>query len=184
MRGSLLASLIALPVLSTGLAHAQPADRPAELLLGNNMVVIRLSTNDKDQLLDVAGTGAKGTVRCYTSATKVHDTGCYVGIKRNGTLAAPAFLAKGKTGDASPTLLAFAPAIESTYTASVNVDKTANPRVEIAIGGSVGAAISLYATCSSKGLLRCEDANGESYRHGKTDPVAQFTIVGGGKIVK
>jgi hypothetical protein len=188
MRNTFLLLAVTVP----SIAAADAPTRHAELLLGKNMAVLKLSTQEHDQLNDL-GNAKQGVLRCYTTSSKIDDVGCYVGITRDGKLVAPAFLPKGKTGDASYALIAFAPELGGDYTAS---DVTPQPkggklpvggsladeRVEIQIGGALGAAISLHTNCPSKGGLRCEDADGESYRHGKTNPVASFTVGAGGKI--
>ena len=55
---------------------------------------------------------------------------------------------------------------------SVATSKDINERVEVVIGGNLGAVISLYATCGTKGSK------------GKTNPAARFTVGASGKIFK
>src|SRR5262249_62008338 len=67
-------------------AHAQPK---AEIYSAKSSLVVRLDDDDKNTLAVLVGKDKKAPVRCFAPADKAALVGCYVGVKRDGTLIAP-----------------------------------------------------------------------------------------------
>ncbi|MEO8707330.1 MAG: hypothetical protein ABI867_45300 [Kofleriaceae bacterium] len=163
-------ALAFLLLLAATPALADKTSNSAELFSSTNMLVVRMLTNN-EPLADIAGDKLKGTVRCYTTATKIHDIGCYVGIKRDGTFTAPVFT--GKEGDAR--LGRMMPSIDGTW--SWTYDK--NKQLEIKLSGPLGNAVALWTGCAKGATLVCDEDAGMAGKYSTTE---RFVVLAGGNV--
>jgi hypothetical protein len=159
---------IALVALTTPALADTTNRNSAELYSGTDMLVVRMMLRHPQPLVSLVGDKLKGTVRCYTEATKIHDVGCYVGIKRDGTLTAPAFT--GKPGFARIDRMAFEGWWEFTY--------DANKHLQIELVGNLGNAVALWTGCAQAGTVVCDD---HAHPTGSYS-TARFVVVAGGNV--
>lgn len=163
--------LVAAAATLAGLVAPARADKTsgtAELFPAKGMLVLQLSTGE-GPLPDLAPIKKAGTVRCTTSADAPIPIGCFVGIKRDGTLTAPVFGKDAPLGKLQPP-------IEGPY--SWGYDK--NKQLEISVNGAAANAIGLWIDCApQRGTLRCDTESGMA---GKFNWTIRFLVVAGGQV--
>lgn len=164
-----VATLFVLVLLTTP-ALADKTSNTAELYSSTNMLVVRMLVNT-EPLADLVGDKLKGTVRCYTEATKIHDRGCYVGIKRDGTFTVAVFT--GKAGDAR--LGRIMPELDGTWSWSYDASK----QLEIKLSGALGNAVALWTGCAKGGTLACDEDTGMAGKYSTTE---RFVVLTGGNV--
>ena len=154
------------------------ADNAATIYTAKGMLLVQLE--DDGKLAALVGNGHKGVVQCFTADDKVEATmgageievtGCFVGIRRNGKLAAPP---SAKTRWDLPHL---APEMEAGITVEAG---KAKDTLQLMIGGMGANAIGLWIDCTDKrGDVRCQEDNGMA---GKYSWDIVFTVGKGGAI--
>ncbi len=174
-------SAIAIALTFAGPISTARAAPNAELLRGQNMLIVRIETSTNDLLGD-HGTG-KGALRCWPQDKDGIAAGCYIGVTRRARLVEPAFLPRSNRDDiVSHRTVAFSPPVTGTVVVteiSPQGPETAGllgKTIVVTLPNAVGVGLSLYSDCNETTTLHCEDQSGESYRHGITDPAASFVV--------
>jgi hypothetical protein len=172
---------IAIALTLAGVISTAGAAPNAELLRGQNMLIVRIETSTNDLLGD-HGAG-KGALRCRPQDKDGIAAGCYIGVTRRARLVEPEFLPRSKRDDIAPhRTVAFSPPVTGTAVVTEiapQEQETAGlpgKMIVVTLPNAVGVGLSLYSDCNETTTLHCEDQNGESYRHGITDPVASFVV--------
>jgi len=152
--------LIVAALLCATTAHAQPK---AEIYSAKSSLVVRLDDDDKNTLAVLVGKDKKAPVRCFAPADKAALVGCYVGVKRDGTLIAPELA-----------VTQLAPPLDGELTTRPIADA-----LELTISGSAGNAIGLWVDCADKrGVLRCKP----NQAAGKLGWDVRFVVLKGGNV--
>lgn len=154
--------LLVLAVVSA--AGTALADDGVVLYTPNGLLVVHMSDESGD-LAKLVGDGKRGPMRCYAEADGVvglHDQpmiGCFVAIKRDGSLVAP------------PMLSTSPKRIETYHFSGISdgalqIQPGAKPdTLALSISGNAGSLIGLWVDCLGKPRdLKCEGDHGMAGR--------------------